>query len=258
MAADFDRAAIGYDKTFTNTAIGRGQRQVVWKRLGRILARGHSKQSILELNCGTGEDAKYLGELGHEVLATDISTEMLAVTQGKCRALPNVTTQQLDLTTLPHLSQQFDLIFSNFGGLNCLDSNQLRRFANWSQSHLVDGGSLILVIMPRDTLIEQWYRRFKGDRQSLRLRQSQNPTQVNVDGQLVQTYFFNPDEVTEIFEGYEVKTLKATGYVPSYWSGHWLESVLLLFSRVFSILSIGGRYGDHYLVELVKSTDDVT
>jgi len=250
MPADFDIAAKAYDQTFTQSVIGRRQRRVVWDYLETHFRRCKDKLSILELNCGTGEDAKHLGELGHTVLATDISTGMLSITQGKCKALSNITTQLIDLTKLEPMGQKFDLIFSNFGGLNCLDKDQLRQFATWSRDHLNDGGSLMMVIMPRDTLIEKWYRQYKGDHESLRLRQSQTATEVNVDGQSVKTYFFNPDEVTELFSDFEVVNVKATGYVPSYWSGHRLQGVLLILSRVLRLFRVNARYGDHYLVEM--------
>lgn len=254
MRADFDTAAKAYDSTFTHTKIGQRQRQVVWNHVDNILNKDYTKKSILELNCGTGEDARHFAEAGHQVLATDISEEMLTVTLGKCQALPNVSTQQLDLSNLPKIDQSFDLIFSNFGGLNCIDRNQLRLFSTWAEAHLNTGGQLILVIMPRDTLIERWYRKFKGDKQLLSLRQSNKPTQVNVDGQAVSTYFYNPEELEEIFSEFKMKKCLATGYVPSYWSGHRMESLLLVLSKLFSLVGLSGKYGDHYLVEMVKST----
>ncbi len=36
---------------------------------------------ILELNCGTGEDAVLFSEKGFNIVATDVSEEMLKVTQ---------------------------------------------------------------------------------------------------------------------------------------------------------------------------------
>jgi ubiquinone/menaquinone biosynthesis C-methylase UbiE len=248
MAQDFDNAAIGYDETFTNTKIGKRQRQVVWNYVDHLIAG--RPRSILELNCGTGEDARHFAEAGHNVLATDISEEMLLVTQGKCQSLQNVSTQVLDLSNPPDLNQQFDLIFSNFGGLNCLDRDELKRLANWSMKHLSKDGRLVLVIMPRDTLIEKWYRTYKRDNKSIELRQSNQPTIVNVDGQAVRTYFYNPDEIVSLFKGFKLIKVKATGYVPSYWSGHRMEGLLLMMSKVFSAFGLGAKFGDHFLVEM--------
>jgi len=252
MSQDFDNAAKAYDSSFTNTKIGKRQRKEVWDYVDQCLSNG--KRSILELNCGTGEDARHFAEAGHSVLATDISSEMLRVTQSKCRALTNVTTQSLDLTTLPNLNQTFDLIFSNFGGLNCLDRDQFKTFADWAVKHLNEDGSLILVIMPRDTLIEMWYRKYKRDKKSIDLRQGNQATAVNVDGQEVNTYFYNPDEVIELFPNLKATSVKATGYVPSYWSGNRLEWLVLLFSRILKMIGLTGKYGDHFLIHFRKSS----
>ena len=56
--AAFDRLAGSYDEVFTRSVIGRVQRGVVWKVLAETFRPG---DRILELNCGTGEDALFLG-----------------------------------------------------------------------------------------------------------------------------------------------------------------------------------------------------
>jgi len=76
MKVAFDDLAKDYDVGFTESAIGKMQRNRVWHFLGhRILSSEKSK--ILEVNCGTGVDAIWLADKGHEVLATDISPEMI-------------------------------------------------------------------------------------------------------------------------------------------------------------------------------------
>ena len=86
MKTAFDSAAISYDEAFTHTPIGRLQRRRVWRYMRKVLAP-YEQARILELNCGTGEDACFFAEMGHEVLATDISEEMLRVTEQKAAAL---------------------------------------------------------------------------------------------------------------------------------------------------------------------------
>jgi ubiquinone/menaquinone biosynthesis C-methylase UbiE len=53
----FDALAGEYDKMFTTSLIGRAQREAVWDVLDRTFFPG---EKILELNCGTGEDALHL------------------------------------------------------------------------------------------------------------------------------------------------------------------------------------------------------
>src|SRR3954447_11979042 len=63
----FDAVADSYDAQFTHTTIGALMREVVWRRLGARFAAG---SRVLEMNCGTGEDALWMARRGVNVLAT--------------------------------------------------------------------------------------------------------------------------------------------------------------------------------------------
>ena len=120
--AAFDGIAADYDQVFTNSVIGRAQRDAVWNVAASVFSPG---SRILELNCGTGEDALFLSRLGMKVYACDASENMIAV--AKKRQLQEVPFADLEFRVLPteslaslESSQQFDAVFSNFGGLNCV------------------------------------------------------------------------------------------------------------------------------------------
>src|ERR1700691_417338 len=70
----FDAMAGTYDSQFTASRIGTMMRRAVWARCAARFAPG---SRILEMNCGTGEDALWLAQRGVEVLATDVSPAML-------------------------------------------------------------------------------------------------------------------------------------------------------------------------------------
>ncbi|NNJ54292.1 MAG: class I SAM-dependent methyltransferase, partial [Ignavibacteriaceae bacterium] len=72
MNSAFDSVAENYDATFTQTKIGKAQREIVWGYLESVLI-DKDNLKILELNCGTGEDAVWFSKKGHTVLATDVS-----------------------------------------------------------------------------------------------------------------------------------------------------------------------------------------
>jgi SAM-dependent methyltransferase len=124
-AFPFDDLAADYDEQFCRTRIGALMRQAVWRRLE---ARFSAGQRILELNCGTGEDAVYLGRRGVRVLATDRSARMVEQTRGKITAAglqETVQVRQLALEDLDQLQEEpFDGALSNFGGLNCLSDRR--------------------------------------------------------------------------------------------------------------------------------------
>ena len=79
-ASPFDAMAADYDRAFTQSAIGRRLRAATWRWLDAGFAAG---DRVLELNCGTGEDALHLARRGVRVLATDRSGAMLAATRAK-------------------------------------------------------------------------------------------------------------------------------------------------------------------------------
>src|SRR6185503_9043977 len=79
-AAAFDGLAQDYDAQFTATALGRTLRAMAWRRFERTFARCNY---LLDIGCGTGEDAIRLASLGHRVLATDASPQMVRVATAK-------------------------------------------------------------------------------------------------------------------------------------------------------------------------------
>ena len=71
------------------------------------LLRKENKKSILELGSGPGVDSKYFMDQGFDVLATDLSPEMVKM----CRKR-NVPAKVLDLYKISSLGKKFDGIYS--------------------------------------------------------------------------------------------------------------------------------------------------
>jgi SAM-dependent methyltransferase len=119
----FDALAATYDASFTTTPLGTLLREAVWRRLD---ARFFSGDRVLELACGTGEDAVHLAHRGVRVVATDASAEMVETARRKATAAgvdAMVEVRHLpveDLATGEELPGPFDGVFSDFGGLNCV------------------------------------------------------------------------------------------------------------------------------------------
>jgi len=116
-----------------------------------ILERIPSSGSILELNSGTGEDALFWGEKGFTVHATDISEGMQNQLIQKVKKLhleDKISHEIISYTQLQNLENKgpYDLIFSNFAGLNC--TNELDKVLNSFSELLKPGGKVVLVIMP--------------------------------------------------------------------------------------------------------------
>lgn len=144
----FDTLAPDYDSDFTQQPIGKILRARVHERL---LSHFTAGQHLLEIGCGTGEDALFLAEQGIRVTATDASEEMLRIAREKTRSQENVTVQLLDIANLTsspdtvHHVPTIDGVFSNFGALNCIDD--WRPLAEYLSRTVKPGGKICFGIM---------------------------------------------------------------------------------------------------------------
>jgi ubiquinone/menaquinone biosynthesis C-methylase UbiE len=93
----FDTLAPTYDNDFTQQAIGQILRARVHQRL---LSHFSASQHVLEIGCGTGEDALFLAEQGITVTATDASEEMLSIAREKTNHQDNVIVEQFNIANL--------------------------------------------------------------------------------------------------------------------------------------------------------------
>lgn len=146
--AAFDALALEYDARFTHTVLGRVLRSGVWRWLDRAFQSG---SRVLELNCGTGEDAIHLAQRGVRVLATDSSATMLELARAKVQDMglaAAIELRQVPIEDLGQLSPgagMLDGAFSSFGGLNCVPD--LPYVAERLATLVRPGGRVVLCVM---------------------------------------------------------------------------------------------------------------
>lgn len=142
----FDALAGSYDASFSESQIGRYLRGRVQARLMQHVTAG---QHLLELGCGTGVDAAFLGQQGLHITALDASPAMCRVASEKTAHLSSVQVMQGDLAALADIAipaeTAFDGAFSNFGPLNCL--TDWRPLAEWLAPRIRAGGIAGFAIM---------------------------------------------------------------------------------------------------------------
>jgi ubiquinone/menaquinone biosynthesis C-methylase UbiE len=128
--AYWDLTAENYDRIFSETVIGRVQRDAVWRELDKSFQPG---MRILELNCGTGIDAVHLAARGVRVVGCDLSSKMIDAARQRVGAtgldalvdFRVLATEKIDSLVG---DAPFDGAFSNFSGLNCVqDISQAAR-----------------------------------------------------------------------------------------------------------------------------------
>ncbi len=143
----FDRAASEYDRTFGSDPTTIRLRNELYSLISSLVPSGGR---LLDLACGTGTDATALAGIGYAVTGIDQSPTMVSIAREKAGHVSGSRPEILlgRLEDLPQtLSGPFDLIYSNFGGLNCIPD--LSSLAGRLNSLIAPGGYLLAVVMPR-------------------------------------------------------------------------------------------------------------
>jgi ubiquinone/menaquinone biosynthesis C-methylase UbiE len=261
MGVPFDHIASTYDASFTRTPIGQLQRKQVWKYLQKITPELKGLD-ILELNCGTGEDAVLFSEKGFNIVATDVSEEMLKVTQEKVQQYSmqhKISSQYLDLDSFDDtlFEKKFDLIFSNFGGLNCINPESLKKLFDKIPSILTPEGRFVAVIMPKFCLWESIYFISKFQFKNAFRRWTSGSVDAGLPGAQVKTWYFRPSQIKSWAYKFSLVSVKPIGFAlpPSYlqqfFSRHkrFLWRLNKLEKKINGWSSVSGM-SDHYLIDL--------
>jgi len=262
MIQAFDQIAADYDVDFTESATGKLQRNMVWHFLEKELNTTEPLK-ILELNCGTGEDAIWLAKKGHSVLSTDISKEMLEVAKAKCEAAglgKQITFSMLDISSPGSYpdDMKFDFIFSNFGGFNCVPPEVLKEIFPKLNRLLVPNGCLTVVVMSKFCLWESIYFLAKGRFSKTFRRNRKTPLKVPVGNRMVETWYYSPADIAHFSgAGFKTKKVQPIGFFlpPSYLDHFFSRHRKLLttlngLEKNISKSSFFAPFSDHYIIEM--------
>lgn len=237
------------------------QRKRVWKYLSAQLKQ-KDNISILEINCGTGIDAYWLSGQGYQVTATDISSNMIACAENK-KQLNSKQNPAFIVCGFDDLANQFkgktfDLIFSNFAGLNCVDEKGLEKLNHDFSSLLVPGGQLMMVLLGKNCWIEQVYFHLKGRANKAKRRQTVDMVQLN-QADLLPTYCYSVQETKQLFNAFNLITHKPVGITipPSYLESiikklPFLTPIVQLAEYCLGNISFLSDYADHTFLAFTK------
>jgi SAM-dependent methyltransferase len=252
----FDELAEGYDVSFTHSACGRNLRARVWESAARLFL---GRERILELGCGTGEDAVHLARAGHRVVAVDASAEMIRV--ARLKAATAGVASRIDFRVLPieSLDQlesdaRFDAVFSNFGAINCVAD--IPRMARTLGKYLEPEAPLLFIVMGRHVPWEWAWYLARGDRARAFRRFARN----GVIWRGLTVRYPTPRELaSELAPAFAIRRRAALGFAlpPSYAAG-WLDrsprslAVLSVVERMFARVTAG--LADHFLIEATHAS----
>lgn len=255
----FDTYAKNYDDHFSFSLIGKMQRERVQHYLKPYLK---TTQTILEINCGTGVDALFFANKNHTVIATDISESMIEVAQQKI-ATDNSIFMRCDMRSLNQLSiPKSTLVFSNFGGLNCLNKDELQQLSIDINMHLQPNGLAYFVVMGRKCVWENFYFKWIKHK-GYKRRENINGVATEINNEQFTTYYYSPAELKNRFSNhFSVVSIKPIGLsVPPSYLNYFFEKhshllkALYLLEKLVVRFSFMANYADHYAIVLQKANN---
>ena len=208
VAEAFSYKALIYDEFGKDHPNLQRMRRRVYEHVLGFLEPG---ASMLEINAGTGTDAAFFAGQGFRVHATDVSPGMLRAIQEKIVRFSLQDKLSAELCSFTEIDKikdkSFDYIFSNFGGLNCIDDLSL--VARQMKGLLRPGGRLTWVIMPP---VCPWDLAllFKGELKTAVRRLKPGGTLANVEGVCFHVRYFTPGQVRRSL-GKDFRLLKLEG-----------------------------------------------
>ena len=194
-AKAFSRKAAVYDQFGVGHENLTRMRQKVYTHLETVMpANGY----LLELNAGTGLDATEMTKRGYQIHATDVAPGMIAEINKKVESGAGNGRLSSQLCSFTELNQvscgPFDGIYSNFGGLNCIDD--LTAVTQHIPQLLKPNGVVTFVIMPR---ICPWELALLFKDWRVATRRLSGKTIANVEDVAVETTYYSPKAVQNAF-----------------------------------------------------------
>ncbi len=124
LESEFDSVAYDYDRHITGNSINMLLRDRSLKLMRHIFSNSHT---LLEIGCGSGMETLPMLREGHDVVALDISSEMLRVVENKSKSAGlsgQLITRKMKASQIEELAAEFgeeffDGAYSTYGALNC-------------------------------------------------------------------------------------------------------------------------------------------
>ncbi len=258
----FSAQAPIFDETQDSNQVLLWMRNQVYRHLEEYLKPG---DSILEINAGTGIDAIHFARRGHTIVAVDNAPGMIDEMRKKAAisgVADKITVYRCSFTELNIVpAQTFDVVFSNFGGLNCIPD--LRKVAEQLRPYLKKTSLLFLAIMPPICPWELLYL-LRGNLRFALRRFHKGGTASRIEGRHFLSWYFTPQEVTRAF-GREFIALSLRGIAaltpPPYMMQFQkkfprLLRMLMKMDEAVSAFPPFNRWADYFIITLRFDPDN--
>jgi len=259
-AAAFTKQSAVFDDIYAANTIVHYKRERIRNHVNKYLP---ANSNILELNSGTGDDAIYFAQRSHTIHATDISEGMLQELTRKVSGAhleSSITSEKCSFTELSTLQNKgpYNLIFSNFAGLNC--TSQLRHVLLSFKSLLATDGLVTLVVLPKFCLWETLLM-FKGKfKTAFRRFNAKNGAQAHIEGVHFKCWYYNPSFITDTLKkDFDILSIEGLcTFVPPSYMEHFAEK----HPALYRLLKKAEHHvkdkwpwrqiGDYYIITLRK------
>ncbi len=259
VAKAFDNQSLIFDELYDSNYLVNYSRNIIRAELLRQLPNGGE---VLEINAGTGTDAIFLGSQGFKVKATDVSASMVAMIKQKVirhQLTDFITASQCSFWDIEELDlKKYDMVYSNFGGLNCTDD--IDRLLPKIVNKLKPGGRAVLVLMP---VFCPWERAmfFFGNMKVAFRRRKGKSTKAHIEGEYFDVWYHTASEVVQALNGKAnlIRQQSLSLFVPpsayrTFDKKHpRLLSLLEKLDRVFTLRWPFRNWGDYLILTIEKS-----
>ena len=251
----FSEAAKIYDKKILSNFINVNIRSSEMQTLLKYSKNGNS---ILEIGCGTGEEAsKFILKTGNKVTCLEISGGMIDFAKSKMEklgVLDKFTAVNGAACEIKSIGHSFDLIYSLNGAFNT--EPRIRETADGIYDTLKDNGILIFSIRNRKCLGEIVLYSILGRDEKVKDRIAEE-TYVEVVGNRVMSKYYSPDEILSIFEKFKLVEKKGLAItLPPYLAekvpSNIFRRVLTFLETFLSSIPIFSSFGDEVMYVFKK------
>jgi len=235
----FSAQSTHYDTDDRSNPVIADLRKQVYEHVARYIKPA---SRILELNAGTGIDAEHFVSQGHSILATDLSDGMIRELDKK-----KLEARQMSYESIDQLNEKFDFVFSNFGGLNCIDD--LGKVAKHVAGLLKPNGYVTWVVMPK---ICPWEIAsvLKFNKNAFR-RLKKDGVMAHIDGEYFRTWYFSLNDIRKAF-GDEFEFVCSEGLAalspPPHKTNFFAYSLSRKIDRAVNRSFPFNRWADHIIV----------
>lgn len=256
----FDSVATAYDGPLGNNPLVQRLRARTLAAVTRTVPPG---TALLDLGCGTGLDAVWLGQRGYRVTAIDWSPQMVRQSRERAERAGLdgvVAVQHLGIHQLGSLpADAFDGAYSDLGALNCVPD--LAAAARSIAARLRPGGALIASVIGRVCPWELGLFALKRQWARAQVRWSTETVAVPLNGLPVWTRYYTPSEFRSAFSAaFTVRSLRGLGLVvpPPYMLAFAQRHPRLLagLQRIEDLVAGWPglrRWGDHFLIVMQRN-----